>query len=73
MSYIIYKVFTFFTAIATGAVVVTDMIMGVFNERTLIYLCVCAGLSVNVFNEYLDKVLGMDSKREEREGKELKK
>ena len=51
----------------------TDMIMGVFNERTLIYLCVCAGLSVNVFNEYLDKVLGMDSKREEREGKELKK
>ena len=73
MSYIVYKVFTFFTAIATGAVVVIDMIMGVFNERTLIYLCVCAGLSVNVFNEYLDKVLGMDGKREEREGKELKK
>ena len=60
MSYIVYKVFTFFTAIATGAVVVTDMIMGVFNERTLMYLCVCVGLSVNVFNEYLDKVLGMD-------------
>jgi hypothetical protein len=59
MNYIVYKVFTFFTAIATGAVVVTDMIMGVFNERTLMYLCVCVGLSVNVFNEYLDKVIGM--------------
>ena len=59
MNYIVYKVFTFFTAIAAGAVVVTDMIMGVFNERTLIYLCVCVGLSINVFNEYLDKVLGM--------------
>ena len=59
MNYIVYKVFTLFTAIAAGAVVVTDMIMGVFNERTLIYLCVCVGLSVNVFNEYLDKVLGM--------------
>ena len=59
MSYIVYKVFTFFTAIAAIAVVVTDMIMGVFNERTLIYLCVCVGLSINVFNEYLDKVLGM--------------
>jgi energy-converting hydrogenase Eha subunit A len=59
MNYIVYKVFTFFTAIATGAVVVIDMIMGVFNERTLMYLCVCVGLSVNVFNEYLDKVLGM--------------
>ena len=59
MNYIVYKVFTFFTAIATGAVVVIDMIMGVFNERTLMYLCVCVGLSVNVFNEYLDKVIGM--------------
>ena len=59
MNYIVYKVFTFFTAIATGAVVVTDMIMGVFNERTLMYLCVCVGLSINVFNEYLDKVIGM--------------
>jgi len=59
MSYIVYKVFTLLTAIAAGAVVVTDMIMGVFNERTLIYLCVCVGLSINVFNEYLDKVLGM--------------
>ena len=59
MSYIVYKVFTLLTAIAAIAVVVTDMIMGVFNERTLIYLCVCVGLSVNVFNEYLDKVLGM--------------
>ena len=59
MNYIVYKIFTLLTAIATGAVVVTDMIMGVFNERTLIYLCVCVGLSVNVFNEYLDKVLGI--------------
>jgi len=59
MSYIVYKVFTLLTVIAAGAVVVTDMIMGVFNERTLIYLCVCVGLSINVFNEYLDKVLGM--------------
>jgi hypothetical protein len=59
MSYIVYKVFTFLTAIAAGAVVVTDMIMGVFDNETLIYLCVCVGLSVNVFNEYLDKVIGM--------------
>ena len=62
MSYIVYKVFTLLTAIAAIAVVVTDMIMGVFNERTLMYICVCVGLSVNVFNEYLDKVLGMDKK-----------
>ena len=59
MNYIVYKVFTLLTAIATGAVVVIDMIMGAFNSNTLIYLCVCVGLSVNVFNEYLDKVLGM--------------
>jgi hypothetical protein len=59
MSYIVYKVFTFLTAIAAGAVIVTDMIMGVFDNETLIYLCVCVGLSVNVFNEYLDKVIGM--------------
>ena len=59
MNYIVYKVFTLLTAIATGAVVVIDMIMGAFNSETLIYLCVCVGLSVNVFNEYLDKVLGM--------------
>ena len=59
MNYIVYKVFTLLTAIATGAVVVIDMIMGVFDSETLIYLCVCVGLSVNVFNEYLDKVLGL--------------
>ena len=59
MNYIVYKVFTLLTAIATGAVVVIDMIMGAFDSRTLIYLCVCVGLSVNVFNEYLDKVLGI--------------
>ena len=59
MSYIVYKVFTFLTAIAEAAVIVTDMIMGVFDNETLIYLCVCVGLSVNVFNEYLDKVIGM--------------
>ena len=59
MNYILYKVFTFLTAIATGAVVVTDMIMGVFDRQTLMYLCVCVGLSVNVFNEYLDKVIGI--------------
>ena len=59
MNYIVYKVFTLCTAIATGAVVVIDMIMGAFDSETLIYLCVCVGLSVNVFNEYLDKVLGI--------------
>jgi|TARA_B110000908_G_C10170630_1_gene410648 hypothetical protein len=59
MNYIVYKVFTLLTAIATAAVVVIDMIMGVFDSSTLIYLCVCVGLSVNVFNEYLDKVLGI--------------
>ena len=59
MNYIVYKVFTLCTAIATGAVVVIDMIMGAFDSETLIFLCVCVGLSVNVFNEYLDKVLGM--------------
>tara|TARA_B110000858_G_C17641129_1_gene398131 strand:- start:639 stop:824 length:186 start_codon:yes stop_codon:yes gene_type:complete len=59
MNYIVYKVFTLLTAIATAAVVVIDMIMGVFDSNTLIYLCVCVGLSVNVFNEYLDKVLGI--------------
>jgi hypothetical protein len=59
MNYIVYKIFTLCTAIATGAVVVIDMIMGVFDSSTLIYLCVCVGLSVNVFNEYLDKVLGI--------------
>jgi hypothetical protein len=59
MNYIVYKIFTLLTAIATGAVVVIDMIMGAFDSETLIYLCVCVGLSVNVFNEYLDKVLGI--------------
>ena len=59
MNYIVYKVFTLLTAIATAAVVVIDMIMGAFDSNTLIYLCVCVGLSVNVFNEYLDKVLGI--------------
>ena len=53
------KFATRMTAIATGAVVVIDMIMGAFDSETLIYLCVCVGLSVNMFNEYLDKVLGM--------------